>query len=119
MLKFTLFVAALSLSFSAHAKKLTSDIESMMVEAIIGTCDFPQEAQFKLEQSSIKEIVVDQGIRDYVYTAVFAVSYLGKDEQTLVHKQAKVQLKEYQVSNPAFNPYELLTVTSSDGRTCK
>lgn len=117
MLKLVL-VAALSLSGSAFAKTFNYEVESLMVEAALEKCTLPTDANFKLESVSIQEIAVDQGLHDYVYTAVFAVTYLGNDEQTIVNKQVRVKVKKYQVSNPAFNPYELLSVTSTDARIC-
>lgn len=113
-----MIVAALSLSSAAMAKNYSSEIEAIMIEAVQEKCTISSEAEFKLENVAIKEIEVDQGIHDYVYTAQFTVSYLGKDEETLVKKQVNVRLKKYQISNPAFNPYEVLSVTSTDKRIC-
>lgn len=113
-----ILIASLFVGFTAQAKKYNSEIESLMVQAALEKCTLPSDAEFKLQNVSIQEIEVDQGIHDYVYTAVFNVSYLGKDEQTVVNKDLKVRLKKYQISNPAFDPYELLSITSTDSRIC-
>lgn len=119
MLKISLFLAALSFSTVAFAKTYTPEVEALMIEAIVAKCDLAGDEDFELDYVDIQEKVVDQGIRDYVYNAVFDVSYLGVDEHTVVRKEVKVGLKKYQVGNPDINPWEVLYVTSTDKRLCK
>jgi hypothetical protein len=99
------------IDFSA-ATELSSDAQVKVTELLNKRCQpaTSRAAKVKVELVSVDVESVDQGIQDFTYD--MAISLNGNQNDTVL-----ITLKEYQVSNPAIDKFEVLKLVSK--KSCR